>query len=129
MRSATRGPLFACLYQGLCDVARDHGYALALHGSLVEDMDLVAVPWVESAADAVTLKDALMKHIGACGYADLLKRDCPWLSDDQIRKVCAGQRLPVDERTEKPHGRTAWNLYLWAGAKVDLSVMPRSQDR
>ena len=126
MRAPTRGPIFACLYPGLCDVARDHGYALAIHGSLVNDFDLVAIPWTEQAVSATALKDALMGHIGACGYDELLQRDSPWLTEEQRRRVCEQQGIGlVGEHTDKPHGRKAWNLYLWAGTKVDLSVMPR----
>ena len=126
MKDPTRGPIFACLYQGLCDKARSLGYALAVHGSLVNDFDLVAVPWTEQAVDAVTLKDALMRHIGACGYDDLLQRDSPWLTDEQRRQLCEQQGIGFEgEHTDKPHGRKAWNLYLWSGTKVDLSVMPR----
>lgn len=126
MKDPTRGPLFACLYPGLCDVARSHGYALAIHGTLVNDMDLIAVPWTDDAVDAVTLKDALMRHIGACGYVDLLARDSPWLTDAQRKQVLDQQGIGLEgEHADKPHGRKAWNLYLWAGAKVDLSVFPR----
>lgn len=28
--------------------SKEHGYALAVHGSLVRDLDLIAVPWAES---------------------------------------------------------------------------------
>ncbi len=129
MKNATRGPIFACLYPGLCAVAREHGYALALHGTLVNDMDLVAIPWVEEASDAFTLKNALMLHIGACGYAELLERDSPWLTEDQRRQICDRQNVDADGAPEeKPHGRLAWNLHLWAGTKVDLSVLPRRFD-
>jgi len=126
MKDPTRGPIFACLYQGLCDVARKHGYALAIHGTLVEDMDLIAVPWVEDAADAETLKDALTKHIGACGYSELLKRDSPWLSSENRAAIVASECDASDGRHNKPHGRVGWNLYLYAGTKVDLSIFPRS---
>lgn len=126
MKPATRGPLFACLYPGMCDVARHHGYALALHGSLIGDMDLIAVPWSVDSADAETLKDALMDHIGACGYSDLLERDAPWLTKEQRLRLCSGHRTGIEgSPEEKPHGRLAWNLYLWAGTKVDLSVLPK----
>lgn len=114
------------MYQGLCDVARKHGYALAIHGTLVNDMDLIAAPWTEEAVDAEVLKDALLKHIGACGYSDLLERDSPWLTEEQRAQVVANEGLDIEHGGEmKPHGRTAWNLYLWAGTKVDLSVLPR----
>lgn len=126
MKDATRGPIFACLYPGLCEVARRYGYALALHGTLVGDMDLIAVPWTGEAVDAVTLKDALMRHIGACGYDALLERDSPWLTADQRRQVCERQGIGLEgDHSCKPHGRIAWNLHLWAGTKVDLSVLPR----
>jgi len=126
MKDPTRGPIFACLYPGMCDVARRHGYALTIHGTLVNDVDLVAIPWTADARPPEVLKDALMKHIGACGYDDLLKRDSPWLSEEQRRQVCAQQGVGLEgECSERPHGRLSWNLYLWAGTKVDLSVMPR----
>ncbi len=124
MKEPTRGPIFACLYQGLCDVARANGYALAIHGSLVTDMDLIAVPWNEAAIDATSLATALREHIGAVGYADLLRRDCPHLTEQNIAQIVADSN-GGQEPEIKPHGRLAWNLYLYAGTKVDLSVMPR----
>ena len=41
-------PTYMCLYPGLATIARENGYALAVHGSLARDMDLIAVPWVEA---------------------------------------------------------------------------------
>jgi len=125
MKPATRAPFFACIYHGLCVVARKHGYALAIHGTVTADLDLIAVPWTAEAVDAVALKDAVMTHIGACGYADLLRRD-GILTEEQVQQVLG--RDGEAECTAKPHGRRAWNLYMDAGAKVDLSVMPRSAE-
>jgi hypothetical protein len=62
-------------------VARQHGYALALHGSLGRDVDLLAVPWVESAVSA----DALVEALRA-GLADVL-----------------GAAYVIDKPTLKPH--------------------------
>ncbi len=125
MKYPTRGPIFACLYPGLADVARKHGYALALHGSLVEDMDLIAIPWTDKAVSAEELKDALTAHIGACGYDEFLARSNPALTASQRELIVGAECDALDGRTNKPHGRIAWNLYLDAGVKVDLSVMPR----
>lgn len=105
MKAPTRGPFYACLYHGLCDTARKHGYALAIHGSIVTDLDLVAIPWTNEAVDPETLVAALREHIG-------------------MLTTVPGSLLN-DTATEKPHGRRAWNLYMDFGAKVDLSVMPR----
>jgi len=126
MKEPNRAPFFACMYHGLCDVARAHGYALAIHGSVVTDLDLIAVPWTDEAVTPQELKDALMNHIGACGYGDLLRRESH-LTEDMVQQILAREEEGGLERgTVKPHGRLAWNLYMEAGAKVDLSIMPRT---
>lgn len=127
MRDATRAPAYACLYHGLCDVARKLGYALAIHGTLNVDLDLIAVPWVDEAVDAKTLVKALTDHIGACGYGDLLRRQGH--TEEMVNQILARkENRDTDEAEVKPHGRRAWNLYMDAGAKVDLSVLPRVKD-
>jgi hypothetical protein len=124
MKPATRAPVFACLYPGLCDVARKMGYALSIHGTVTTDLDLVAIPWIEEAGDPTALKDALMHHIGACGYADLLRRQGH--SEELVQQIMARKENRLLDGSEaKPHGRLSWNLYMEAGTKVDLSVMPR----
>lgn len=124
MREPNRAPAFACIYHGLCDVARSHGYALAIHGTVTTDLDLIAIPWVEEAVSAEELKDALMHHVGACGYGDLLRRQGH--SEEHVQQILERkENRDLDEAENKPHGRRAWNLYMDAGAKVDLSVMPR----
>lgn len=122
MKDANIAPFFGCLYPGLCDIARKNGYALTIHGSVVTDLDLVAIPWTPEAVSAQELRDALAKHISGLDYRGLLERDCPWFTPAQIDQLLMqGQHDPET----KPHGRLAWNLYLHAGIKIDLSVMPR----
>lgn len=55
---------YLSLYPILRRVARDHGYALALHGSLQRDMDLVAVPWRDEVSDPETLVRAMAEVTG-----------------------------------------------------------------
>jgi len=102
MKDVSRAPAYACLYHGLAEIARKHGYSLAIHGSLQKDLDLVAIPWIEDADDKEILVEALRKHCEAC--ITLISSDV--------------------NPEQKPHGRIAWNLYMEHGAKVDLSVMP-----
>lgn len=120
MKPPTRAPFYAAMYHGLCDTARQHGYALAIHGTVTSDLDLIACPWTDQAVSAEALRDALMAHINACDYEGSLVRF--GLSREEARQIAA--RSAAD-KTEKPHGRIAWNLYLDNGCKVDLSVMPR----
>jgi len=126
MKEPTRAPVFACLYPGLCEVARARGYALAIHGTVTSDLDLIACPWTDRAVSAEELKEAMMKHIGACGYSDMLKRDT-CLTAQQADEIAAREENKNADYTAKPHGRKAWNLYLYEGTKVDLSVMPRTE--
>jgi hypothetical protein len=98
---ATVVTFYAALYPALRETARQHGYALALHGSLGRDLDLVAVPWVEDAAHPETLVAALTETAG--GFA--------------VPQAVA----------EKPHGRVAVVIALGrSGGMIDLSIMPRA---
>lgn len=87
--------------------AKDAGYAIAVHGSLNRDIDLVAIPWREHNVWSMdSLLDALVGAMrGAIGRAHCHEKT--W--------------------TEKPHGRRAKILLAWVGensANIDLSVMP-----
>lgn len=89
-------------------IAREHGYAIAVHGSLIRDIDLIAVPWSKNAHSALTLRYAIRKLYYILDYRDQ--------SDGG-----------------KPHGRKAWLFHISHRAQgcpqhVDLSVMPRAQD-
>lgn len=88
-------------------IAREHGYAIAVHGSQrpTRDIDLVAVPWTKNAHAFSTL----VRAIKALPYLNYPKRERP---------------------TPKPHGRLATVFIIThrhgtCPAYVDLSVMPR----
>lgn len=121
MKPATFAPFYGCLYPCLCDIAQKHGYAMALHGSMQRDLDLVAIPWTEQATDAETLVAAIIAHIGLLSFKERIMRDgIPAADVDAIVEADGGP----DPRN-KPHGRRAWSLHLDLGAYIDLSVMPR----
>lgn len=97
-------PLAAAYWLILTEVANQHGYALAIHGSMSRDIDLVAVPWTDEATDAETLVAAFGEAVGyGEGWSGTIS----------------------DSATSKPHGRRAWTLGIGHGAWIDLSVMPR----
>jgi hypothetical protein len=85
-------------------VARTHGYALAVHGSLGRDVDLLAAPWVEGASTPEELAEAL--RAGA--------------------ETVLGAAYILRPGAEKPHGRRAWTFYYhdYPGTWIDLSVFP-----
>lgn len=90
-------------------VAKAFGYAMAIHGSMMRDLDLVAVPWTDDATDADALADAV-RRISEGIWAE-------------------GKPAP----TKKPHGRLAYTIVLpkieWSGGNgfIDLSVLPRKR--
>lgn len=93
---------FTMIYAQLVAVARECGYALALHGSMGRDLDLIAIPWVEDALSA----EELVARIMACSAAF---RESRW---------------PIND---KPHGRRSWVMHLGGGPYIDLSIMPRAR--
>lgn len=109
--------LYATIFPRLIPVARRLGYALAVHGSMSRDFDVVAIPWAAEAADALTLAKALRDECG--GWFKHYDYDQQW-SDEQLLKEGAG----------KLHGRFALPIHFTHeggdGAYIDLSVMPRS---
>jgi hypothetical protein len=79
------------LLPALREVARSHGYAIGLHGSVAYDIDLIVVPWRDKPIDLHTTIEALRKAIEAVvGFAEA--------------------RHP--EPTKKPCGRLAWSFYV-----------------
>lgn len=97
-------------------LARELGYALAVHGSLARDIDVVAVPWAEEAAPALVLMRALKDLIGA-----------GWTSSADSNEILEGlypDGVPTTVVTRKPHGRVSCSLYLTEVVYFDLSVMP-----
>lgn len=100
-KKATYAPAYVVgIYPELAAKAREYGYALALHGSVQRDLDLVAIPWADAAAEPQRLVTAL------CDVFDVKPNH------------------PIDEPGVKPHGRLCWSIPLWWGAYIDLSVMP-----
>ena len=90
------------------EAAKEHGYAIGLHGSMRRDLDLIAAPWREGAAEPDTLAHAIA--MAACGIT----------------------RAGAYEWEKKPAGRVATCLPIcWthrhgvlSDGHIDLSVMP-----
>jgi hypothetical protein len=109
---ASRAPAYCALVPAITKVAREFGYAVAVHGSMTTDLDLVLVPWVDEASPAEDVVEAIRLLIGG------RKRGCDVLPGT------------------KPLGRLAWTFYLTEeGAKsytathpyIDISVTPRGE--
>jgi hypothetical protein len=100
VKAANNAPFYAAIYTELAELFRGRGYALAAHGSLARDFDLVAVPW---GAEPAT-PDEVVKAV--------LER---WTVFRQAGPPVA-----------KPHGRIVYTLLFsqWGDAALDLGFMP-----
>lgn len=102
MKPANYAPIYACVYSQLAEIARDNGYALAAHGSLASDFDLVCIPWVADAGEPQTVVDAITSAFAI----------------EQIGEPCL-----------KEHGRIAYTIsFSFGECRLDLSFMPRVQN-
>ena len=96
----TGAPFYPLYYVSLAKTCREHGYALAVHGSMIRDLDLVAIPWTEEASPEEVLIRALIKNHG--------------LMEGNLAQK------------EKPHGRKGYVFIGFGGEEtgyIDLSVI------
>jgi hypothetical protein len=104
---------YVAMIPPLTEAARDVGYALAVHGSMGRDLDLIAVPWTEQAVSAEAL---IMRLLAAVGY---LHGHLTHRTEGKEAEQSNG-----DIGAVKPHGRRAWSIHFENGLYLDVSVMP-----
>jgi len=95
-------PIYAAsMYPDLAGFFKKHGYALAVHGSLQRDFDLIAVPWIEEALDPDTVIKLLVEEFFCLKY--------------------------TGEVGIKPHGRLVYTLVLnfGFGCFLDLGFISK----
>lgn len=111
-----RAPYYAHLYTILATKSKEYGYALALHGSMQRDLDIIAIPWIDNAAEPIELIRALEQISG--GFC-------------VPRTTTNGVVTPPYDPVLKPHGRMAWSIALSnngpKGPYIDISVVPKQQ--
>lgn len=104
-RAQDEAPPFCDVLIGVIATARivgkKCGYAVAHHGSLARDIDLVAIPWTDNAKPTEYLVNSIVAAVQG------------WINPAHPNPV------------QKPHGRLAWSIHLLGyGTYIDLSVMP-----
>ena len=106
------GFTYAWMIPYITRIGRRHGYAIAVHGSMGRDLDLVAIPWVPDANSA----EALVSDVAKLTNGRIKRND---------GTLCLGE---CDDNcgTPREHGRMAYTI-IFKGAchYIDLSVMPK----
>lgn len=82
-------------------IAKQEGYALAVHGSMIRDLDVVAIPWTAECRKPINL----------------------------LTRICFNSGLKMQDETPtiREHGRLVWSLLFPEFGDprfVDFSVMP-----
>ncbi len=101
MKDPSYAPVYCALYPKLAKIARSHGYALAIHGTLGRDMDLICVPWADKISRPIDVVDEITSTFA-------------------IRRI--------GEPTAKNHGREAWTISVGHGeCAIDLSFVATAE--
>lgn len=93
-----RAVFYAAMWDDLRRAAMSKGWALALHGSLSSDMDIMAMPWVDGASDDHEMIEALKK----C-FTDA----------DRMRLIVS----------DAPNGRRVFTIPIWSDFYLDINVI------
>lgn len=96
-----RAAFYAAMWGDIRQCAMDNGWAVALHGSLTSDMDIMAMPWVETAIPFDELAGKIAGLFEGNGLAEYF----------QITYK------------EKPHGRIVATIPIWDDFYLDISSM------
>lgn len=96
-----KAAFYASIYPDLKEAALKCGWALGLHGSLANDMDIMAMPWTEQSVPV----NELMKALSDCFTDNPFK-------DEHV--------IPF---TEKPNGRVVYTMSIWADWYLDINII------
>ena len=96
-----KASFYASIYDDLRQVAMDCGWALALHGSLANDMDIMAMPWTEEAMPVEEMIKALSTIFDGNPFQD----------------------EHVKPHYDKPHNRVVYTMAIWGDYYLDISVI------
>jgi len=94
-------PAYAMMLPLFQQVGLAHGYAIAIHGSMASDLDMVAMPWTEEPSSHAELFDAL------------------------YNRFCKGAPEIEAGPTYLLHHRVAYKLPLRGFCFVDLTIILR----
>ena len=87
------------------EIAKLYGYALAVHGSLANDLDIIVTPWVENHKPIDELIDAFRDVIG----------ETVWRNDSELRKP-----------TVMPCNRLCYTIPIIGDWYIDISYINNS---
>ena len=97
MKPANFAPVYAALYPKLAEICRKYGWALAAHGSMARDFDVIAIPWADHPESPQAIVDEILQTFAI--------------------EIVSGW-------VDKPHSRRAILLSIMGECQFDLQFMP-----
>lgn len=94
-----RSAFYACIWDDIRQCAMNCGWAVALHGSLNSDMDIMAMPWVED----------------SMSFEELIKQISELFTDND------NSENYFITYSEKPHNRIVATIPIFADFYLDIS--------
>ena len=94
-----RSAFYACIWDDIRQCAMNCGWAVALHGSLNSDMDIMAMPWVED----------------SMSFEELIKQISELFTDND------NSENYFITYNEKPHNRIVATIPIFADFYLDIS--------
>ena len=96
-----KAAFYAAMWDDIRQCAMDCGWAVALHGSLNSDMDIMAMPWLQ---EATSFRNLVIEIVGLFEGSYLA----------ETFHITYG---------EKPWGRVVATIPVWADFYLDISSM------
>ena len=96
-----RPAFYASMYEDIRKSAMDSGWAVALHGSLSSDMDIMAMPWTKEAIK----------------FEELVNKISKLFDENSLSENCT---ITYDE---KSHNRIVATIPIWADFYLDISTI------
>lgn len=93
-----RAVFYAAMWDDFRQAALNKGWALALHGSLANDMDIMAMPWTKEASTPMEMINAL--------------RNC----FDKPREIGCST-------SEMPNSRMVYTMSIWSDFYLDINII------
>lgn len=96
-----RAAFYAAMWDDIRQAAMDVGWAVALHGSLTSDMDIMAMPWTEY----------------ACSFEDMLSKIVALFDGNSLSEAY------FITYNEKPNNRVVATIPIFADFYLDISAI------
>ncbi len=93
-----RAVFYAAMWNDFRQAAMDKGWALALHGSLANDMDIMAMPWTDKAEHSLEMILALKKCF------------------DKPKEISLSE-------TKMLNNRIVYTLSIWSDFYLDINII------